>query len=51
MPSTGIKIIEIRISNFRLLKQFDVKLEDLTVLVGEEDVWVSDEFGGCPAFS
>ncbi len=34
---SGIKIIEIRIRNFRSLKQVDVYLDNLTVLIGENN--------------
>ena len=34
---SGIKIVEIRIRNFRSLKQVDVYLDNLTVLIGENN--------------
>lgn len=34
---SGIKIIEIRTRNFRSLKQVDVYLDNLTVLIGENN--------------
>ncbi|MBU2860053.1 AAA family ATPase [Acidithiobacillus ferrooxidans] len=33
-PNSGIKITDVRVSNFRALKNVDVPLEDLTILIG-----------------
>lgn len=34
---SGIQVIEVRVRNFRSLKQVDVKLDQLTVLIGENN--------------
>ncbi|WP_414541192.1 ATP-dependent nuclease [Nostoc sp. CCY0012] len=34
---SGIQLIEVRVRNFRSLKQVDVKLDELTVLIGENN--------------
>jgi putative ATP-dependent endonuclease of OLD family len=34
---SGIQIVEVRVRNFRSLKQIDVKLDQLTVLIGENN--------------
>ncbi|TAE56376.1 MAG: DUF2813 domain-containing protein [Nostocales cyanobacterium] len=35
--ASGIQVIEVRVRNFRSLKQVDVKLDQLTVLIGENN--------------
>ena len=37
MSNSGIQVVEVRVRNFRSLMQVDVKLDDLTVLIGENN--------------
>nr|MBC8274217.1 AAA family ATPase [Chloroflexota bacterium] len=37
LKHSGIKIVQVRVRNFRSLKQVDVSLDDITVLIGEND--------------
>jgi len=37
MSNSGIQVVEVRVRNFRSLRQVDVKLDNLTVLIGENN--------------
>jgi len=37
MSNSGIQVVEVRVSNFRSLKDVNVKLDNLTVLIGENN--------------
>ena len=37
MTSSGIQLIEVRVRNFRSLRQVDIALDDLTVFIGENN--------------
>jgi putative ATP-dependent endonuclease of OLD family len=37
MSNSGIQVVEVRIRNFRSLRQVDVELDNLTVLIGENN--------------